>query len=83
MNEEILKKLAGGGKSPEEVLAIAKNGELTDEELDQVAGGGFKEDRIKFLEENCWCCCHFRNDCHCDMFEHVKNYGFTPCPDKA
>ena len=24
MNEEILKKLAGGGKSPEEVLAIAK-----------------------------------------------------------
>ena len=59
MNEEMLKKL--GGKSPEEVLAIAKeygkeltleqaqalceklkasaNGELSDEELDQVAGG--------------------------------------------
>ena len=41
MNEEMLKKLAGGGKSPEEVLAIAKNGELSDEALDGVAGGEF------------------------------------------
>ena len=42
MNEEMLKKLAGGGKSPEEVLAIAKNGELSDEALDKVAGGGWE-----------------------------------------
>ena len=62
MNEEMLKKLTGGVKSPEEVLAIvkeygkeltieqaqelfdrikaAKNGELTDEDLDAVVGGG-------------------------------------------
>ena len=39
MNEEMLKKLAGGGKSPEEVLAIAKNGELANEALENVAGG--------------------------------------------
>ena len=61
MNEEMLKKLTGV-KSPEEVLAIAKeygteltqeqaqelfdrikaakNGELTDEDLDAVVGGG-------------------------------------------
>lgn len=59
------------------------NEALPDEALDQVAGGGLKEDRVKFLKENCWCCCHFRNDCPCNLLERVKKYGFTPCPDKA
>lgn len=60
------------------------SGALPDEALDAVAGGGFKEDRIKFLEENCWCCCHFRNDCPCDsLFDYWKKNGFTPCPDKV
>ena len=62
MNEEMLRKLTGGVKSPEEVLAIAKeygkeitleqakelydritataNGELSDDDLEAVAGGG-------------------------------------------
>ena len=61
MNEEMLKRLAGGVKSPEEVVAIAKeygkeltleqakgiydrvkhtvSGELSDDDLEAVAGG--------------------------------------------
>ena len=69
---------------PAELADEASSGEeLTDEELEAVAGGGLKEDRVKFLKENCWCCCHFRNDCHCNLLDRVKKYGFTPCPDKA
>ena len=74
MNEEMLKKLAGGGKSPEEVQAILKeygkemtleqakalcdklkasaNGELSDDAVEAVAGGGFKDWVIGLFGEN-------------------------------
>ena len=63
MNEEMLKKLAGGGKSPEEVLAIAKNRELDDETLDGVAGGLDYLAAFSFKRENCASCGHWPNDC--------------------
>ena len=62
-----------------------KSGEaLNDDALDKVTGGGYKEDLVRFLEENCRCCCHFSKGCPYDgPYYYAKEYGFTPCPDKA
>ena len=73
MNEEMLKKLAGGVKSPEEVLAIVKEygkeltleqaqalfdklkasatGELSDDDVEAVAGGCPIGDAIDDVKE--------------------------------
>ena len=71
MNEEMLKRLAGGVKSPEEVVAIAKeygkeltleqakgiydrvkhtvSGELSDDDLEAVAGGNIIDKLVEFF----------------------------------